>query len=102
MKMNVVGISERRQGTGSKSGKAYDGTSLHCTLVRSKDVIEGTAVKEIYVNHLSIPDCPKINVGDLIDVSYDDKGYIEDIEIVKTASQSKSFPSAPVTSVAKK
>lgn len=108
MKMNVVGMSERRQGTGSKSGKPYDGTTVHCTVERSRDVSVGVAVKEIYVNHLTFTDCPSINLGDLIDVGYDDKGYLESIEVVRPASQSNPFPalagnpSSPSTNRAKK
>jgi uncharacterized protein YuzE len=100
MEMKVVGLSERRAGMSKSTGKPYDGTTLHCLRSRSKDVIEGQAVKEIYLNHLAPVTFPTIAVGDVIKVEFDDKGFIEGIEVVKAAANNPFAP-APVAKAAK-
>lgn len=87
MKMTVIGKSERNAGEKSKrTGKPYDGTTLHCALSKSKEVIEGQAVKTIYWSHLP-KDAPKIiNIGDVINVDYNQDGYIDEIEVIKAAT----------------
>ena len=94
MEMTVIGISDRRSGTSKASGKPFDGTTLHCLKSKSKDVISGQAVSEIYLNHLS-GTFPSIKVGDLIDVEYDNKGYIEAIEVIKSTAPAVANPFNP-------
>ena len=87
MKLTVYGIGKRNKGEKSKkSGKPYDGTTLHCvTLNTTKDVEAGQAVKEVYMNHLSPIAFPVINIGDVINVEYDENGWLDGIEVLKPA-----------------
>jgi len=81
MKAEILGIGQRRSGTSKSSGKPYDFTTIYCAYSAS-DVV-GEKVEEIIFSHLSGIAFPDIHVGDIIHVSYDRRGFLEEIDIVE-------------------
>lgn len=81
MKAKILGIGQRHSGTSKKSGKPYDCTSIYCACTAS-DVV-GEKVQEITFNHLVGMDFPDIHVGDIIYISHDNRGYLEEIFVVE-------------------
>ena len=82
----IIGIGERRSGVG-KTGKAYDFTALYCT--HEAKGVKGHAVEEIMFSHLGDVEFPKVSVGDKINVSYDKRGYIQQVDVVSKSNDSK-------------
>jgi hypothetical protein len=81
MKVKVIGIGQRHAGTGKTSGKPYDISNFYCTY--STTEVLGEKTEEITYNHLSGITLPDIQIGDIINVSYDKKGYLEEIIIIE-------------------
>jgi uncharacterized protein YuzE len=95
MKMIVVGIGQRNKGDRSKkTGKPYDGASIYC--LREKSGIEGQEARELYFNFLSSVTYPAVDVGDIINVDYDDKGFVDSVEVLKKADVNNK-PNAKAT-----
>lgn len=82
MKVQVIGIGQRRSGTSKTSGKQYDGTTIYC-IGEANDVV-GQKTEEVYFNHLSNITFPEIHVGDIIHVGYNRNGFMEEIRVEAT------------------
>lgn len=88
MKMKILGIGKRRAGV-SKSGKDYDFAYLYCT--HEAEDVEGEKTEEVHLNFRSPVNYPAFQVGDIINVSYDKNGFLEEIAVVdKTGKASPS------------
>ncbi len=85
MKAKILGIGERHSGTSKSSGKPYDLTSIYCAYSAS-DVV-GEKVEEITLNHLAGMDFSDIHVGDIIHVSYDRRGYLEEFDVLEKSEK---------------
>ena len=81
MKVEILGIGQRRSGTSKSSGKLYDFTPFYGAY--SAGDVDGKKVEEITFSHLSGIVFPSIQVGDIINVSYDRKGYLEELSIIE-------------------
>ena len=89
-KKEIVGIGERRSGV-SKTGKQYDFTPLYCIYEDAK--VKGRVAEEIMFSHGGEVSLPNIQVGDVINVFYDKRGFIQHIEVVtKSSSSDKGLP----------
>lgn len=85
MKVKVIGIGQRRTGTSKTSGKPYDISSFYCAY--STTEVLGEKTEEITFNHFSDIVFPDIQIGDTINVSYDKRGFLEEITIIEKASK---------------
>jgi len=79
MKLQIVGVGQRRSGISKSSGKEYDGQTIY-GLKHDREV-DGQATKEVYLNYMA-RDFPKIEVGDIVDIDYTDRGFIDDIVVL--------------------
>lgn len=77
----ILGIGQRRAGTGKVSKKPYDITVVYCAYP-SIDV-DGKKVEEITFNHLTGMKFPDISVGSSIFISHDSQGYLEEFYVVE-------------------
>lgn len=84
MKMHVVGVGNRNRGEKSKkSGKPYDGQSVYCIAVKAMNEGQGHKVVDLYFDYtrgVQYPD--EVYVGDVINVDYNEDGYVEEVELV--------------------
>lgn len=82
MKLKVHGI-ENVNYTSKKTGQPVVGTSLHCT-VKDQAVI-GEAVEKIFLSdNLGLSQIvSQVKIGDTVDVSYNNRGYVVDLALVK-------------------
>lgn len=86
MKAQVIGIGTRNRGAASKStGKPYDGQTIYVT-TKAHDVV-GQKAEEVYFNYLSNLAYPEVSVGDLLDLGYNSKGFLVEVEVVKKAEK---------------
>lgn len=85
MKMTIVGKGQRRSGKSSKSGKEYDFTAIYC--IRAANGVEGHLAEEISFNHRSSLVFPDVHVGDVVNVSYDKNGFLEDFSVIEKAGK---------------
>ena len=81
MKIEVVGVGDRRSGTAKKTGKPYDGTTIYGLKLSPDKDVDGQVTKEVYLNHL-MNNFPVISVGDIVDVEYNESGFIDGVTIV--------------------
>ena len=81
MKAKVLGIQQVNY-TSKKTGKPVVGTTLHCSM-RDSDVY-GVAVDSIFVSeNLGLkPVIDNVTLGTLINVEYNNRGYINDVTIL--------------------
>ena len=84
MKMEVLGIGKRRTGT-SKANKPYDFAYLYCA--HTANDVEGEKTEEVHLNYQSAMNFPAFHVGDIISVSYDKSGFLEEIVVVEKAGK---------------
>ena len=88
MKIQVVGVGQRRSGVSKSTGKEYDGQTIY-GIKLDRDVT-GHATKEIYLN-FTARDFPVITVGDMLDIDYTDRGFIEDITVLDDEKITEPF-----------
>jgi len=86
----VVGIGERRNGTSSKTGRPYDFTAIYCT--RPANNVTGLMAEEVTFSHTSGLTFPNIAVGDTINVSYDKRGFLQELSIAEKTDGKSSMP----------
>lgn len=81
MKARVLGI-QHMDYISKKTSKPVVGTTLHCAF-RDAEVF-GEAVDDIFVSqNLGLkPVIDNITVGTLIDIEYNNRGYVNDITII--------------------
>jgi len=87
-KKEVVGIGQRRSGKSAK-GTDYDFTPLYC--LSTKAEVDGELAEEITFSHRSGMIFPDVHVGDIINVSYDKRGFLEEFEVVEKAGTGKGL-----------
>lgn len=85
MKAQVVGVGQRRSGTGKNSGKPYDGTTIY--ILSAANDVQGHKAEEVYINHLSSVTFPEVGIGDTIDVQYNRQGFLDEITVVTKAGK---------------
>ena len=90
----VVGIGERRTGTASRTGKPYDFTAIYCT--HPAENVKGVVAEEIMFSHTSGLTLPDIAIGDMINVSYDKRGFLQGLTIAeKSSGKGGGLPNLP-------
>ena len=89
----VLGIGERRSGTSSKTGKQYDFTALYVKYELKN--VQGHAVEEIMFSHGGDVVLPKISVGDTINVVYDKRGFIQQVDVVQKSNNANDKGGLP-------
>jgi hypothetical protein len=78
--MELVGMTEIVEGI-NKKNQPYMNTDLHFMGRSSK--VEGVTVKMVNINLLRFKNVPPLEIGNTYDLSYDDRGYLDDIELVE-------------------
>lgn len=81
MKVTVLGV-QAVDYFSKKKGAQVTGTTIHA---KFKDAqVDGEAVQPIYVSdNLNISCIPDLRVGQVVDVVYNNRGYVCDAQIVK-------------------
>lgn len=81
MKVVVLGIGRIDIASSKKSGNPFHATVIHG---KCKDAnVEGDAVERIPVSDTLELDCmSKLKVGQTVDIEYNNRGYICDVQIV--------------------
>jgi len=96
MRMQIVGISQRRAGTAKNSGKPYDGTTIFC--IRKANEVVGQKTEEIFMNHLSLISFPEVSVGDIINVGFDRNGFMEEFDVIERSGKTSQNQQLKVNS----
>lgn len=78
MKYKVLGVKKVNY-TSKRTNLPVKGVELHCVFKDSE--VWGSAVSPIYVSeNLGADIINSINPGDLVEIAYNNRGYIADIE----------------------
>lgn len=85
MKYNVYGVKKVNY-TSKRTNLPVKGVELHCVF---KDAdVWGNAVSPIYVSeNLGVDIIAAIKPGDVVDISYNNRGYVAGVEIVSSSSK---------------
>lgn len=81
MKVNVLGVQQVDY-ISKKSGNPVKGTTLHCSFADPQT--KGLAVDSIFVSdNLGLDFVATIKAGDVVDIMYNNRGYVNDVVLVK-------------------
>lgn len=80
MKAKVLGI-QNVDYISRKTGNPVKGTTLHCAFPDPQ--VQGDAVESIFVSdNLRLTNLAKIKPGDKVDVEYNHRGYVCNVELL--------------------
>lgn len=82
MKMELVGMTEVREGTSKKTNKEYMSIDLH--FIGRSSMVMGVAVAMVYVDLLKVLNPPEFQLGYIYDVDLSDGGYLRSIELLES------------------
>lgn len=88
MKVEIIGIGKRNSGISKKTGNPFNMTAIY-GISAAHDLAEGEKAVELTFNHLSDMIFPDLHVGDVVHASHDQRGYLEELEVIEKASAGK-------------
>ena len=81
MKAKILGI-QKVDYVSKKTGEPVLGTTLHCEY--SDAQVIGKAVSAIYFSdRLNLPELKDVAVGTMIDIEYNNRGYVQGLSVLK-------------------
>lgn len=80
MRAVIIGKGEVIKGDSKKTGKPYHGQTLYFTY--SQKGVEGSATMEQFVDYQGVTDIPIYGIGDIVNLDFDRRGYLNGMEVI--------------------